>query len=112
MQPKEPIDLSRDFYLTLLDKFPALIWRWDRNAKCSYFNETWLGFTGRKMEQEIQNGWTEGIHPEDPAECFQSFLKAFDARQSFVPEYRLRHYSGEYRWIVDHGRTFNDLNGH
>jgi PAS domain S-box-containing protein len=111
MQPKEPSDRSHDFYLTLLDKFPALIWRSEINAKCNYVNEKWLEFTGRNLEQEIRNGWTKGVHPEDLAGCLQNFLTAFDARQSFSLEYRLRHYSGEYRWIVDHGRPFNDVNG-
>jgi two-component system, cell cycle sensor histidine kinase and response regulator CckA len=107
----ESINKARDFYLTLLDKFPALIWRSDVNAKCDYFNQTWLEFTGRSMEQEMGDGWAEGVHLEDLAGCLQSFLKAFHSRQPFTLEYRLRRHDEEYRWIIDQGRAFNDLDG-
>ncbi len=111
MPAKELTNQSRDFYLTFLDKFPALIWRSDTNAKCDYFNQAWLDFTGRSLEQEMGDGWTEGVHPKDLPDCLKSFLEAFHARQSFALEYRLRRHDGEYRWILDQGRAFNDLDG-
>src|ERR1700679_903552 len=111
MSAKEFANRSRDFYLTVLDKFPALIWRSDTNAKCDYFNQTWLDFTGRSMEQEMGHGWAEGGHPKDLTDCLKNFLNAFHARQPFALEYRLRRHDGEYRWILDQGRAFNDLDG-
>ena len=111
MSAKEFANRSRDFYLTVLDKFPALIWRSDTNAKCDYFNQTWLDFTGRSMEQEMGHGWAEGVHPKDLTDCLKNFLNAFHARQPFALEYRLRRHDGEYRWILDQGRAFNDLDG-
>jgi PAS domain S-box-containing protein len=98
-------------YLSFLDNFPALIWRSGINAKCNYFNKTWLEFTGRSMEQETGDGWADGIHPEDSAGCLQGFLKAFHSRQPFALEYRLRRHDGEYRWLLDCGKAFNDLEG-
>jgi PAS domain S-box-containing protein len=111
MPAKEFANRSRDFYLTFLDKFPALIWRSDTNAKCDYFNQAWLDFTGRRLEQEMGDGWTEGVHPKDLPDCLKSFLEAFHTRQPFACEYRLRRHDGEYRWILDQGRAFNDLDG-
>jgi PAS domain S-box-containing protein len=105
------INRSHDSYLTFLNNFPALIWRSDINAKCDYFNHAWLEFTGRSMEQEMGDGWAEGVHSEDLADCLQNFLKAFHSRKPFAIEYRLRRHDGEYRWILDQGRGFNDLEG-
>lgn len=108
---QEQIAEARDFYRTLLSEFPALIWQAGTDSKCNYFNDTWLAFTGRSLEQEIGDGWTEGVHPDDLKRCLDIYLKSFDARQPFTIEYRLRHHSGAYRWIIDHGRPFADLNG-
>lgn len=102
---------SRYFYLTLLDEFPALIWRSGLDAKCDYFNKTWLAFTGRTLEQEIGDGWAEGVHPDDFERCLRTYLEAFRQREPFTMEYRLRRYDGKYCWIIDMGRPFNDLEG-
>lgn len=102
---------NADFYLTILDEAPALIWRATKNAKCDWFNATWLAFTGRQMSQEIGDGWAEGVHPEDFGRCLAIYHEAFQARQFFQMEYRLRRFDGEYRWILDIGCPFKDVAG-
>lgn len=99
------------FYLQLLNDAPALIWRAGRDGLCDWFNATWLAFTGRTMEQEVGNGWTEGVHPNDLPGCLQIYLEAFAERRPFVMEYRLRHHDGTYRWISDNGLPFTGLDG-
>ena len=102
---------SRDYYLKLFNDFPNPIWRAGTDAKCDYFNQTWLDFTGRTVEQEIGDGWAAGIHPDDKERCLKIYREAFAARQSFEMECRLRRFDGEYRWLLDHGAPFNDLDG-
>jgi two-component system sensor kinase FixL len=55
------------------------------------------------LEQELGNGWTEGIHPDDFDNGVETYVDAFDARQEFTMEYRLRRFDGEYCWVLDHG---------
>jgi diguanylate cyclase (GGDEF)-like protein/PAS domain S-box-containing protein len=102
---------SHDFYLTVLENFPALIWRAGLDGKCNYFNSTWLEFTGRTHEQESGDGWAEGVHPDDLHACVATYLDNFKARQPFALEYRLRRHDGEYRWLLDVGRPFINLDG-
>jgi len=102
---------SRDFYLTLLDKFPTPVWRSSVEAPRNYFNKAWLEFTGRSVEQEMGDGWTEGIHPKDMERCVSTFLRAFGRREPFEMEYRLRHRDGHYHCILDLGRPFYGLDG-
>ncbi|MGM0405510.1 MAG: PAS domain S-box protein, partial [Thermoplasmatota archaeon] len=108
---KLDIKKSRDFYLTILDDFPALIWRSGIDGMCNYFNSTWLDFTGKSIEDELGEGWTEGVDPDDLDRCVNTYLNAFEKREPFEMEYRLLHHSGEYRWIIDFGRPFWDLEG-
>ena len=100
---------ARDYYLNILAKAPALIWRANTNGLCDWFNNTWLHFTGRTMEQEYGNGWAEGVHPDDLEHCVGIWQEAFKAGQPFEMEYRLRHHDGGYRWILDIGRPYNQL---
>ncbi|GAW68039.1 calcium-binding protein [Geoanaerobacter pelophilus] len=102
---------SRDFYLTLFENFPAMIWRTRTDGKCDYFNQIWLEFTGRTMEEELGDGWLQGVHPDELDFCARTYLEAFENRRTFQMEYRLRHKSGGYRWITDMGRPFYGLDG-
>lgn len=103
------INKAKELYLKIFEEFPALIWRSRLDKLCDYFNKTWLDFTGRSYEQEFGNGWAEGVHPDDFDFCVQTYVTAFDKREAFLMEYRMKNKFGEYRWIRDFGRPFYDL---
>jgi len=103
--------LSKIEYQALVEQAPILIWRAGTDALCNYFNERWLVFRGRTMEEEAGNGWAEGVHPDDFDRCLKIFLDNFHARQIFEMEYRLMRYDGEYRWIFDRGVPFYTEDG-
>jgi PAS domain S-box-containing protein len=98
-------------YHNLADSGLALIWTSGTDKLCNYFNASWLKFTGRTLEQEMGNGWTQGVHPDDFDGCLKTYVTAFDKRQAFDMEYRLRNASGEYRWIRDLGTPNYSSNG-
>jgi PAS domain S-box-containing protein len=98
-------------YRNLANSGTALIWTSGTDKLCNYFNNPWLNFTGRTLEQETGNGWAEGVHPDDLDSCIQTFITAFDKREPFEMEYRLMHVSGEYRWLLDMGTPNYNLNG-
>lgn len=110
-QAEKNLIQSRDFYLTLFESFPALIWRSHEDGTFNYVNPAWLEFTGRSLTDELGTGWTTGIHPEDVAHRLNTATEAIATRQPFEVEYRLRHHSGDYHWVVDFGRPYTDLQG-
>ncbi len=111
MRAEEALREREQSYKTLADSGHALIWTSGTDKLCDYFNRPWLEFTGRTLEQEMGNGWAEGIHPVDRQHCLNTYSEAFDRRESFSLEYRLKRYDGEYRWIIDEGCPRFDSKG-
>jgi two-component system, LuxR family, sensor kinase FixL len=90
-------------FRTLADTAPVLIWMSGTDKLCNFFNAGWLNFTGRTLQQEWGDGWMESVHPDDVVRCRNIYASAFDARQPFLMEYRLRRRGGQYAWIIDSG---------
>jgi PAS domain S-box-containing protein len=102
-QSESALRESHDRFATVANSAPVLIRMSGREKGCTYFNKPWLDFTGRSRERELGNGWVEGVHPDDRHWCLQTYARAFDARQPFEIEYRLRRFDGEYRHILERG---------
>jgi len=87
----------------LFDHAPVGLWTAGPDGSRTYFNRHWLAFTGRPLESERDNGWTEGVHPDDFERCLGTYLRAVHGRRAYELEYRLRRFDGEYRWMHDTG---------
>lgn len=95
--------LNHNEFKLIVESSPNMIWRAGTDTLCDYFNPTWLRFTGKTMDEEVGNGWTDGVHPEDFDRCVQIYLDAFHKHVPFEMEYRLLRFDGVYRWINDRG---------
>ncbi|HKU39014.1 MAG TPA: PAS domain S-box protein, partial [Polyangiales bacterium] len=94
---------SEQRFRTMADCAPVLLWMAGTDARCDFFNQTWLTFRGRSMAQEHGFGWAEGVHPAEFQMCMDVYMDAFRERRDFEMVYRLRRADGVYRWILDHG---------
>jgi len=85
-----------------LDLFPHPAWRADPDGRWDLFNQGWLAFTGRTSAQELEEGWLQGVHPEDLDRVRRAFREGFQAQAPFHQEFRLRHVDGGYHWMANH----------
>jgi diguanylate cyclase (GGDEF)-like protein/PAS domain S-box-containing protein len=110
-QVEKTVARARDFYLTLFEEFPALIWRAGLDGRFDYVNRAWLQFTGRTAEEATGNGWMKDIHSEDLFGFQESSSDAFRNKRPFESEFRIKRQDGAFRWFLSVGRPFNDLEG-
>jgi PAS domain S-box-containing protein len=95
---------SESRFRAMADSAPVLLWMTDDQFQCIFFNQSWLNFRGRTLEQEWGDGWLQGVHPADSHYCQRMHQVAFDECKPFELEYRLRRADGEYRWLLDKGQ--------
>jgi two-component system cell cycle sensor histidine kinase/response regulator CckA len=104
-----PVDVEQ--YRALVEHAPTMVWRAGIDAKHDYFNATWLAFTGRLLEQEVDCGWLQGVHADDVSTRLAIYRDHFERRQPFETEYRLRRFDGVYRYVLDRGVPYEDVAG-
>lgn len=79
-----------------------LIWTINSEQQFDLFNQAWLLFTNSTLEQNLNDGWQQFIHPNDLNGFLKSCRDAFAARAAFQCEYRLKRSDGQYRWFQCH----------
>ncbi|HEU4530060.1 MAG TPA: PAS domain S-box protein [Steroidobacteraceae bacterium] len=98
----------------MADLAPVLMWVSGPDGACSYFNQTWLSFTGLTLAQAAGWGWLDCVHPAD-AGRWQSMRdhggSMAQQRSAFRAEFRLRRADGKYRWIDAQGAPRFDADG-
>ncbi|MDQ3019357.1 MAG: PAS domain S-box protein [Bacteroidota bacterium] len=100
---EETLRESEQRFRMMADSAPVHIWISGKDKMCIYVNLARLEFTGRTLEQEMGEGWAEGIHPDDFTRCVNLYKSSFDKGEEFEMEYRLRAANGEYYWVLDKG---------
>jgi PAS domain S-box-containing protein len=97
---------SEERFRNMADTVPVMIWLSGPDKRTTYRNQQWLNFTGRTKEDELDSNWAENIHPDDYGHCLETYNSAFDRREPFTIEYRLRRADGLYSWVLDSGTAW------
>jgi PAS domain S-box-containing protein len=107
---KECQESDLEWFRRLADAAPFFIWMTSPDALCTFVNRAWLDLRGRKLSEELGNGWVEGLHPDDRNLCLELYLKSFSARQSYRLTCRVLRASGEHLWVEFAGSPYFDKN--
>jgi PAS domain S-box-containing protein len=99
---KLALQLSEDRFRQAADSTPVLFWIAEANGNRTFFNKAWQEFTGNTYPG-TESDWKRSIHTQDTSQYLLTYSHAFDKREEYKIEYRLRRSDGIYRWILEHG---------
>ncbi|HET6600171.1 MAG TPA: ATP-binding protein, partial [Burkholderiaceae bacterium] len=85
------------------DSGPVLVWMTNLEGRCDWVSNAWLKFRGHTLGEELGDGWTNGVHPEDRERFLGIHANAFEARDAYTLDYRLQRADGVYRWMLATG---------
>jgi PAS domain S-box-containing protein len=92
--------LCKRRFREIADAVPVMMVASDIQNRATFFNRAWRKFRGRSLQQEREEGWTEGLHPDERDWVIGQFYEAVKAGRDCSMEYRLRRSDGEYRWVL------------
>lgn len=107
----EALRESEGRFRLIADKAPVMIWMSEIDKSFTFLNKTWLNFTGQPIRKQLEREWIASIHPDDHGHYLEAYSTAFNAKQEFSVEYRLKRFDGDYRWVEDHGVPRFEPNG-
>lgn len=108
---QQPMDYQSTLFNNQHEYPQLLIWRSDETMNCNWFNDPWLGFTGKTIEEVLADGWNSSIHPDDRLEYQKIYCTETAKHEIFTIEYRLLHHSGEYRWVLEYSAPYHSPYG-
>ena len=91
---------SEKRFAALVSATAQIVWVADATGGFSEYSESWNAFTGQSFEEMKGWGRLNVIHPEDREAVRAAWQKAIEARATVSMDYRLRHVSGEWRWVA------------
>ena len=94
----------------MLDHLPQLLWTANPAGEFIYHSRRWKEFTGFDLG-ELGHSRTGLIHFEDQASFYMSWRRCLKSGSPCEIKYRLRHKSGEYRWMLSRAQPERDENG-
>lgn len=95
--------MPESIFKKIADDAPALIWIADKKGTFTFFNKSWLKFTGNTQAKEVAGKGELGIHPEDLTKVKRRFQQAYKTKKPYKIEYRLRSRKGAYHWVLESG---------
>lgn len=98
-------------YEAIVNSIDQMIWSALPDGNHDYFNDRWYAFTGAAPGSTNGGGWKPMFHPDDQERARLAWQQSVATGEPYHIEYRLRHHSGEYRWVVGRARCVRGADG-
>lgn len=95
----------------LTNSIDQMVWSTRPDGFHDFYNERWYDFTGVERGSTDGAGWNDIFHPEDRERAWSIWRHSLQSGQPYHIEYRLRHHSGNYRWVIGRANPIHDSDG-
>lgn len=95
-------------FKTMTDAMPQMVWSSRPDGQHDFFNHHWFDFTGKSLEECKDTLWEALVHPDDLPALRERWQHSLDTGEPYEDTYRLRHHSGEYRWVLGRASAVRD----
>jgi PAS domain S-box-containing protein len=100
IQAERVLRESEEQFRTIADAMPQMVWSTLPDGYHDYYNRQWYDFTGVPRGATDGEAWNAMFHPEDQPRAWDVWRRSLRTGEAYEIEYRLRHRSGEYRWVL------------
>jgi len=111
---KEAEELQRTLvsrWRTTLDTIPQMVWTMAGDGSDEYYNQRFLDFTGCRVGKGEAASRLDLVHPDDREAAARKWRECLAAAVPYEAQYRFRHASGAYRWVLSRGELERDASG-
>lgn len=98
-------------FRTLADVMPQMVWSTLPDGYHDYYNARWYEFTGMQDGSTDGEGWNALFHPDDQERAWAVWRHSLATGETYEIEYRLRHHSGDYRWVLGRALPLRGADG-
>ncbi|MGV3491472.1 MAG: PAS domain-containing protein [Devosia sp.] len=98
-------------FRVLADTMPQMVWSTLPDGFHDYYNARWYEYTGVPEGSTDGEGWNGMFHPGDQGRAWEVWRHSLETGEPYYIEYRLKHHSGEYRWVLGRALPMRDPAG-
>lgn len=108
---KDALSQSVAEFRSITEAMPQMVWATCPDGQHDFFNARWYEFTGIAEGAADGTGWNRIFHPDDQARAMERWQQSLTTGELYDIEYRLRHHSGDYRWVLGRAQPVRDRKG-
>lgn len=98
--------------LAITNSIDQMLWAALPNGHHDFFNQRWYEFTGAPVGSTDGDGWSTMFHADDQKRAWGTWRASLATGEPYHIEYRLRHHSGNYHWVLGRAQPARDNSGH
>jgi PAS domain S-box-containing protein len=110
-ETEQALQVREHELLGIIETIPSMLWSASPAGETTHLSQRVLEYCGASLEELVNRGWEQSMHPDDREETAKAFDRAISSGESYSAIHRVRRADGEYRWHHSMGEPLRDPHG-